>query len=139
MKKFIRRHNVILSLAVTIIWFAVTVLISNVAFADETEGFCDCSISEEASNDVICHVPPGNHKNMHTIRVGAPAIHAHLEHGDMLGPCPGDDTNSDDRSEDSVVQSLSACECDDGTTGTWYHAPSSTPAEASSLRNISGQ
>jgi len=35
----------------------------------------------------ICHIPPGNPSNAHTITVGAPAVPAHLAHGDTLGPC----------------------------------------------------
>jgi hypothetical protein len=35
----------------------------------------------------VCHVPPGNPQNAHTIRVGAAAVPAHLDHGDYLGPC----------------------------------------------------
>lgn len=38
----------------------------------------------------ICHVPPGNPSNAHTIRVGAPAVAAHLAHGDSLGACAGE-------------------------------------------------
>jgi hypothetical protein len=35
----------------------------------------------------ICHVPPGNPGNAHTITIGAPAVPAHLAHGDATGAC----------------------------------------------------
>src|SRR3712207_1537572 len=35
----------------------------------------------------ICHIPPGNPGNAHTITVGEPAVDAHLAHGDRLGAC----------------------------------------------------
>jgi hypothetical protein len=41
-----------------------------------------------AAKVTICHIPPGNPDNAHTITVGAPAVPAHLAHGDTLGPCP---------------------------------------------------
>ena len=37
---------------------------------------------------VICHRPPGNPENAHTISVSPNAVPAHLAHGDTLGPCP---------------------------------------------------
>lgn len=37
----------------------------------------------------ICHIPPGNPANAHTITVGAPAVKAHVKHGDTLGACGG--------------------------------------------------
>ncbi len=36
---------------------------------------------------VICHVPPGNPENEHSIRISYNAVHAHLAHGDRLGSC----------------------------------------------------
>ena len=36
----------------------------------------------------ICHIPPGNHDNGHTITVGESAVKAHMAHGDKLGACP---------------------------------------------------
>jgi hypothetical protein len=40
------------------------------------------------SQVTICHIPPGNPGNAHTITVGASAVPAHLAHGDTLGACP---------------------------------------------------
>ena len=40
-----------------------------------------------ATKVCLCHVPPGNPGNAHTICVGAPAVQAHLKHGDSLGEC----------------------------------------------------
>jgi hypothetical protein len=37
----------------------------------------------------ICHVPPGNPENAHSITIGAPAVAAHLKNhdGDSVGEC----------------------------------------------------
>lgn len=35
----------------------------------------------------ICHIPPGNPANRHTIEVGQAAVNAHLAHGDHIGAC----------------------------------------------------
>jgi hypothetical protein len=39
----------------------------------------------------ICHVPPGNPDNAHTLQVGRSAVSAHLKHGDYEGACDGRD------------------------------------------------
>ena len=35
----------------------------------------------------ICHIPPGNPDNFHTIKISENAYSAHLAHGDLGGPC----------------------------------------------------
>ena len=48
------------------------------------------SIAHEGAcrSDVpICHIPPGNPANRHTINVGESAVAAHLRHGDYRGAC----------------------------------------------------
>ncbi|HXV66184.1 MAG TPA: hypothetical protein VD731_02990 [Nitrosopumilaceae archaeon] len=44
----------------------------------------------------ICHIPPGNPSNAHTISVSGNAKNAHLAHGDTLGECPDSDDQDDD-------------------------------------------
>jgi hypothetical protein len=46
-----------------------------------------------AGKVTICHIPPGNPDNTHTIVVGAAAVDAHLDHGDVLGACPEEPTS----------------------------------------------
>jgi hypothetical protein len=37
----------------------------------------------------VCHIPPGNPDNAHTINVSVNAVPAHLAHGDFVGSCEG--------------------------------------------------
>ena len=44
--------------------------------------------AEGVEKVTICHIPPGNPENAHTITVGAPAVEAHVtQHGDSIGEC----------------------------------------------------
>jgi len=52
----------------------------------------------------ICHIPPGNPDNAHTISVSGNAKNAHLAHGDTLGECPdGVNDNQDDDGQDNTT------------------------------------
>ncbi|HEV8359099.1 MAG TPA: CARDB domain-containing protein [Candidatus Thermoplasmatota archaeon] len=51
--------------------------------ADDDEG--------DEGGVAVCHVPPGNPGNAHTIHVGEAAVRAHLAHGDHEGACDGDE------------------------------------------------
>jgi len=48
-------------------------------------------IGEEAPSGkvLLCHVPPGNAANTHTIAVKSDKVDMHLAHGDTLGECKG--------------------------------------------------
>ena len=49
---------------------------------------CDPSQTHKTT---ICHVPPGNPANAHTLCIGTPAVKHHLaNHPDTLGPCQPD-------------------------------------------------
>jgi hypothetical protein len=54
---------------------------------------------EEETKVVVCHVPPGNPENPHTIEVGESAVPAHLAHGDTEGACAEDAPPADDGGE----------------------------------------
>jgi hypothetical protein len=49
----------------------------------------------------ICHIPPGNPDNAHTITVSQNAVDAHLAHGDTLGACKDNGNNNDNCKKDN--------------------------------------
>ncbi len=57
----------------------------------------------------VCHIPPGNPDNKHTITISNKALDAHLAHGDLAGSCENQVTCPCwDGGEDSVATSLQA-------------------------------
>lgn len=62
----------------------------------------DVEVDAGGESVVLCHIPPGNPHNAHTIAVGAAAVPAHLIHGDTEGPCGEGDVvvNEDEEFED---------------------------------------
>lgn len=75
---------------------------------ENEDGSYDC---ESPRKVLVCHIPPGNPDNAHTICVGAPAVRAHEEnHGDPIGAC--DDGDDDDGTDDGTTDDVG----DDGTT-----------------------
>lgn len=64
----------------------------------------------------LCHVPPGNPGNAHTICVGPPAVRAHLGHGDSLGECAvacGGDTGNTCAVDQFCKRDVGLCSQDD--------------------------
>ncbi len=55
-----------------------------------SSGITDAETLGASDKVVVCHAPPGNPDNAHTIVVGPSALQAHLNHGDEEGPCEGD-------------------------------------------------
>ena len=51
----------------------------------------------------VCHIPPGNPDNAHTIVVDDSAVQTHLDHGDTLGPCPEEPGPPDDQYAEKVL------------------------------------
>ena len=74
-----------------------------VLFLDGVPIVEDCSDFPCGKNNKkvqVCHVPPGNPSNAHTICISPSAVDAHLAHGDFCGPC----NNSFFKSSDSNFQ-----------------------------------
>ncbi len=70
--------------------------------AGDTQGACP---DDDDNNKItICHIPPGNPANAHTIQVSANAWPAHEAHGDFQGTCDGDDDDDDDPEEEETTE-----------------------------------
>lgn len=54
---------------------------------DVTVTVMDIRCGHNMDKVLVCHIPPGNLENAHTICIAPEAVPAHLAHGDYLGPC----------------------------------------------------
>ena len=84
---------------------SLTIRITGREAGQPSSGITDAETRGAADKVVVCHAPPGNPDNEHTIVVGPSALQAHLNHGDEEGPCEGDmadgETNGDGEGEES--------------------------------------
>jgi hypothetical protein len=51
------------------------------------------SVAMQAQKVEVCHTPPSDPDNVHTIEVERNGLRDHLGHGDYLGPCKEDEEN----------------------------------------------
>ncbi|HEY2291415.1 MAG TPA: hypothetical protein VGM86_12000 [Thermoanaerobaculia bacterium] len=58
----------------------------------------------------VCHVPPGNPANFHTITIDDNAVQAHLAHGDLLGSCAA---HCDQLCDDGNACTIDACDANE--------------------------
>lgn len=79
---------------------------NNCTFSDQVK-VCVADIRCGNGNNLgkkvyICHFPPGNPENAHTLCIDTSAVKAHLQMGDLLGPCDLDRTCTDSKSAVSI-------------------------------------
>src|SRR3954468_5817448 len=67
----------------------------------------------------ICHYPPGNPANSHTISVGEAAVSAHLGHGDEVGACPPGCLVNASLCDDGNACTIDSCDA----SGACHHGP----------------
>lgn len=65
----------------------LTVAMAVSAFAGGHLLFANSANAAPGAKVEVCHIPPGNPDNFHTITISEKALAAHLSHGDLLGPC----------------------------------------------------
>jgi hypothetical protein len=52
--------------------------------------------SAQGEKVTICHIPPGNPANAHSITISVSALQTHIDqHGDSIGECGGGDGDCD--------------------------------------------
>jgi hypothetical protein len=60
----------------------------------------ECTYAKLEIKVPVCHIPPGNEDEKHTIWIGKSAVRAHLDHGDYFGRCRDDDCRRDRDDDD---------------------------------------
>ena len=82
-----------------------------------TSDFDSYPIDYESKKIEICHVPPGNPDNAHTLSISVNAMRAHLAHGDYIDKCAenGDDETNDEEEIEIKVE-IEEDENDEGQT-----------------------
>ena len=72
---------------------------------DAVEAFLSVVATEDAgAKATICHRPPGNPGNQHTLSVGGSAVPAHLAHGDLIGECGESDVLSNQEQQQELKE-----------------------------------
>jgi len=71
-----------------------------------TSDFDSYPIDYESKKIEICHVPPGDPDNAHTLSISVNAMRAHLAHGDYMDECAenGDDETNDEEEIEIKVE-----------------------------------
>jgi hypothetical protein len=85
-----------LSTAVLFVGFALTACNTADTTREQAVQNAGCTVNgvdpracdpADTKKTTVCHIPPGNPGNAHTICVGNAAVPAHLDHGDFVGTC----------------------------------------------------
>lgn len=84
-----------------------TMTLSGNYFVEGTPGILSADLSgsldedsaEECEKVTICHIPPGNPNNCHTITICIDDVGDHLAHGDYIGSCDGPCGDADSESK----------------------------------------
>ena len=83
--------------------FAVFYSLSVVHVGDGVSVAVPAAEAKKEKKVDVCHIPPGNPSNAHTINIDQSAVDAHLAHGDYLGECGAvvveDNSNDNDSKE----------------------------------------
>jgi hypothetical protein len=98
---------------------------------------------QDKKKTTICHIPPGNPANAHTLCIGNAGVPAHLRnHGDYLGvckneaPCPPPVTGAGGSSDDTGVGGMSGT--GDSVTGSAGTGAAGTVAPSTGTSGSSG-